>query len=276
VVARAAGISAWQFISPALIAALLVGIFATAVYNPISAILQEESKRLEAQIFGSSGRSGLQATTIGVWVRQRDDDGQQAILYAVASAEQGLRLGGVTVYAFDTEGHFKQRIEATTALLKEGAWLMTGVRIYGEDAPRVDSDSYELKTSLTTTQVRESFATPEAVPFWDLPFYINSAERAGLAAAGYRLQYQKLLARPFLLCAMVLLAASVSLRFFRFGGVQKMVMGGLLAGFSLYVLSKVTDDLSKAEVMPVVAAAWLPVFVGGFAGLVALLYQEDG
>jgi lipopolysaccharide export system permease protein len=25
-----------------------------------------------------------------------------------------------------------------------------------------------------------------------------------------------------------------------------------------------------------VAAAWLPVFVGGLTGLVALLYQEDG
>ena len=46
-------------------------------------------------------------------------------------------------------------------------------------------------------------------------------------AAGYRLQYQSLLSRPFLLTAMVLLAASVSLRFFRFGGVQKMVLGGI-------------------------------------------------
>ena len=47
------------------------------------------------------------------------------------------------------------------------------------------------------------------------------AEHAGLTAAGYRLQFQKLLARPFLLAAMVFLAAAVSLRFFRFGGVQK-------------------------------------------------------
>ena len=49
---------------------------------------------------------------------------------------------------------------------------------------------------------------------------------------------------------MVLLAAAFSLRFFRFGGVQKMVLGGVAAGFLLYVMSKVTDDLSKAELMP--------------------------
>ena len=120
--------------------------------------------------------------------------------------------------------------------------------------------------------MRESFATPESVPFWDLPSYIDSAERAGLGAAGYRLQYQRLIARPFLLCAMVLLASAVSLRFFRFGGVQKMVMSGILSGFLLYVLSKVTEDLSKAELMPPIAAAWLPVMVGMFTGFVALLY----
>jgi lipopolysaccharide export system permease protein len=101
-------------------------------------------------------------------------------------------------------------------------------------------------------------------------------EHAGLGAAGYRLQFQKLIARPFLMMAMVFLAAAVSLRFFRFGGVQKMVLSGVAAGFLLYVLSKVTEDLSKAELMHSVAAAWLPVLAGGLTGFLALLYQEDG
>ena len=66
----------------------------------------------------------------------------------------------------------------------------------------------------------------------------------------------------------------MSLRFFRFGGVQKMVLSGV--GGLFYVLSKVTEDLSKAELMHPIAAAWLPVCVGGLAGFLALLYQEDG
>jgi lipopolysaccharide export system permease protein len=114
------------------------------------------------------------------------------------------------------------------------------------------------------------------VSFWQLPTYIRSSESSGFATAGYRLQYHKLIAQPFLLAAMVMLAASVSLRFFRMGGVQKMVLSGVGAGFLLYVLSKVTEDLSKAELMHPIAAAWLPVFVGGLTGFLALLYQEDG
>jgi lipopolysaccharide export system permease protein len=133
-----------------------------------------------------------------------------------------------------------------------------------------------LATSLTPAEVRNSFSTPETVSFWQLPSYIRSSESSGFATAGYRLQYQKLIAQPFLLAAMVMLAAAVSLRFFRFGGVQKMVLSGVGSGFLLYVLSKVTVDLSKAELMHPITAAWLPVCVGGLTGFLALLYQEDG
>jgi len=75
---------------------------------------------------------------------------------------------------------------------------------------------------------------------------------------------------------LVLLAASVSLRFFRFGGVQKMVLSGVSAGFLLFVLSKITDDMSKSELISPLVAAWTPVLVGGLTGFVVLLFQEDG
>lgn len=275
VVARSAGMSAWQFTAPALLVALVLGAFATTVYNPVAAMLNEQSKRLELQIFGGRPQSGLQATGSGFWLRQKSSDGQ-SILHALTVSEQGMRLGAVTAFTFNPDGVYQQRIEAKTAALGDGNWRLEGARVFGADTPSTERVSYELKTSLTPAQVRESFATPESVPFWELPAYIDTAERSGLGAAGYRLQYQKLIARPFLMAAMVMLAAAVSLRFFRFGGVQKMVMSGILSGFLLYVLSKVTEDLSKADIMPALAAAWLPVLVGALTGFVALLYQEDG
>ncbi|MCF8478044.1 MAG: LPS export ABC transporter permease LptG [Pseudolabrys sp.] len=273
VVARSAGMSAWQFVSPALIVAFLLGVFATTVYNPISAVMQERSKRYEAELFGHNdaqrGGGGP------FWASQRNAEGQ-AIINAKSSRDQGVSLYGVTVFTFDNGGHFKRRIEARAAVLSPGVWRLLDARIYSLATLPIDQAEYHVKTSLTPEQVRERFATPETVPFWELPLYIKIAEHAGLVAAGYRFQFQKLLARPFLLVAMVLLAAAVSLRFFRFGGVQKMVLSGVASGFLLYILSKVTEDLSKAELMHPVAAAWLPVLAGGLTGFIALLYQEDG
>jgi lipopolysaccharide export system permease protein len=274
VIARAAGVSAWQFVAPALAVSLVFGTLATTIYNPISAVLHERSKRLEAKMLGEAP-TALQESTSGFWVRQKSDDGA-AIINAKSSREQGSTLGNVSVYTFDSEGHFQQRIEAVSATLENGYWQLDDARIYSTSSPPVIESAYRLPTNLTLEQVRESFATPETVPFWQLPTYIDRADRAGLAAAGYRLQYQELISRPFLLAAMVLLAAAVSLRFFRFGGVQKMVLSGVSAGFLLFVLQKITEDMSKAELLSPLAAAWIPVLVGGLTGSVVLLYQEDG
>jgi lipopolysaccharide export system permease protein len=274
VVSRAAGMSAWQFTAPAVIIALAVGIFATAVYNPAAALLHERSKRLEAEISGDF-RTVLQQTVNGFWVRQRSSDGQ-SIINAGASRGQGVMLSKVTAFVFDRDGRFLERVEASSAVLQPGHWQLDEARVYAPGAAPDDRASYQLVTSLTPAQVRETFSTPETVPFWQLPDFIEMAELSGLTASGYRLQYQKLLARPFLLAGMVLLAAAFSLRFFRFGGVHIMVLGGVASGFVLFVMSKVFDDLSNADLVPPMLAAWLPAMVGGLTGFVALLYQEDG
>jgi lipopolysaccharide export system permease protein len=271
VVARSAGMSAWQFIAPAVAVALLLGAVATTVYNPLSAAMREYSKQLEADLFGQRARPGQGS----FWVRQRDGE-RQSILNAASSREQGRILDVVTAFTFDAASSFQERIEAKSAELQPGHWQLTDATIYTVGAPPRQHPSYRLNTNLSLEQVRESFATPETVSFWGLQQYIELAEQAGLGAAGYKLQYQLLLARPFLLTAMVLLAASVSLRFFRFGGVTRMILSGVIAGFLLYVLSKVTEDMSKAALIHPVAAAWLPVLAGGLTGFVALLHLEDG
>ena len=273
VVARAACISAWQFIAPAVAIALLIGIATTTVYNPISANLREQSTRLEADLSGRDG--GFRNAGRDFWLRQRSDDGV-AVINAKSSRQQGLQLGGVSIFRFDPAGHFRDRIEAKSATLENGYWRLEEARFYASGVAATERESFRLRTTLTPVQVGESFATPETVPFWQLSSYIDLAENAGLAAGGYRLQYYQLLAQPFYLVAMVLLAASVSLRFFRFGGVQKIVLGGIGAGFLLYVLAKITGDLSKAGLLAPMAAAALPPAVGGITGLIALLYQEDG
>jgi lipopolysaccharide export system permease protein len=274
VVARGAGISVWQIIAPALVVALGLGAFGTLVYNPVSANLREFSKRIEAQIFGQF-QTALDSYDSGYWVRQRGNDGE-SIMNALQSQEQGLKLNSIIAFTFSPAGEFRERIEAKSAELKPGAWQLTEARVYAPNVLPQDFETYSLSTKLTREQVAESFAAPDTVGFWHLPTYIRFAEDSGLAAAGYRLQYQVLLARPFLQAAMVLLAASFSLRAFRFGGVPQRILLGIAAGFSIYVLSKVTEDLSKAELLYPLLAAWLPIAAGGLFGFLILLHEEDG
>ncbi len=271
VVARAAGVSVWQFLAPAVIGALGLGIFATSVFNPASALMHERANEIETSIF--KGR--ISSTDTSMWIRQKSKDGQ-SILRAETSSEMGLKLGTVSAYVFDPAGRFIERVDAEQARMQDGAWRLEKAVV---TAPAVDpklTEIYLLATNLAPRQVVQSFVEPDSVPFWSLPRVVADTDGAGLDAVGYRLRFQSLLALPFLLVAMVLIAASFSLKLSRMGGVGVLVLGGVGAGFVLYVASKLVSDLGGAGVLSAPVAAWSPAVVANMLGALTLLNREDG
>jgi lipopolysaccharide export system permease protein len=183
---------------------------------------------------------------------------------------------GVTVYAFDQAGTFSHRVEAKEATLHEGFWELKEARILSATEEPQSHDRYLIASTLKPSEVRQSFIDPDAVPFWDLKETINRMEQADINTTTYQLHYDLLLARPLLFIAMVFVAASVSLRFFRFGGVAMMVLGGVAAGFMLYVATELMAELGASGIISSLVAAWFPAVVGSLLGTLALLYQEDG
>ena len=272
VVARAAGISAWQFLQPGVFVALSLGAVSIGVYNPLSAVMKQRSTEIEAKIFAKSPKAG---SGKDLWLRQKSIDGQ-AIIRAETAIEGTTTLAGVSVFTFDGLGSFAAQIEAARAILHDGWWELQDARVLAKDEPPESYDTYLIASTLDRAQVRQRFTPPESVPFWQLPDTIARTEKAGLDATRYRLQYDVLTARPLLFLAMVLVAATVSLRFFRFGGVGKLVLGGVAAGFLLYVVRQVTEGLGASGLLAPAVAAWFPAVVGSLLGTLTLLYQEDG
>lgn len=271
VVARAAGISAWQFLQPGLFVALLIGVASVTAYNPLSAHLKQRAAALETKIFSRSNQGAGKT----IWLRQKSQDGY-AVFRANGSRNDAAALVGVTVYTFDLEGAFTHRIEAREAMLHEGFWELREARVLSATDEPETHERYLIASHLQPSQLRQSFIDPDSVPFWQLRETIDRMERAALNTTAYRLHYDILLARPLLFIAMVFVAASVSLRFFRFGGVAMMVLGGVAAGFMLYVATELMAELGASGIISSIVAAWFPAVVGSLLGTLALLYQEDG
>src|SRR6185437_1714402 len=57
VIARSAGVSAWQFIGPAVAAAFIVAPFAVTVFNPLASVLHARYDSLEARILQTSANN---------------------------------------------------------------------------------------------------------------------------------------------------------------------------------------------------------------------------
>ena len=182
----------------------------------------------------------------------------------------------VQVFSFGPDGAFVERVDAETATLEVGYWRLTDAKVVTPGFDTLSTGVYLLATTLTRSDIAQAFVAPETVSFWALPQLAELTRRAGLDPTAYNLRYQELLALPLMLAAMVVVAACFSLRFFRMGGVQKMVSGGVAAGFVLYVATKLVNDLGAAGFFSVTVAGWSPAVVGCLFGVYVLLHQEDG
>lgn len=274
VVLRAAGISVWQFTLPAMVVAFLLGWLFVLLYNPIAAVARAQAEQLYATAFGKD-ESLLKTKKAGAWLREDGTDGP-SVVHALQVLNQGLELTGVTVFQYDRDHALTERIEAKRAVLRDGRWELEDAWVSAVGQEPEFYKRYLLSTYLTPTQVRDSLGTVFSISFWDLPNFIQIAERAGLPATQYRVQYHLLLSRPFLLVTMVLIAATCSLKGFRFGNVQINAIFGVAAGFGFFVFSEISRNFAMAGLTSAAAAAWVPVIIAASLALTVLLYKEDG
>jgi lipopolysaccharide export system permease protein len=274
IVMRAGGMSVWQFLRPGVEVALVLGVAAVALYNPLAAAARSQAERLIAEAFGREA-SLLASSGEGSWLRQDGVDGQ-SVMSAKAIADQGLSLVGVVVFQFDAQGRFAERIDADRATLADGYWeLHKGIVSRPGREPEA-FDTFTISTYLTRERVGEALGSEIAVSLWQLPSLIEVAERAGLSASRYKMQYALLLSRPMLLMAMVILAATVSLRSFRSGGTQTMVITGMVGGIGFFLLTEVSRQIGIAGLVSPTTAVWVPIGLAWLVSLTVLLHQEDG
>ena len=273
VIARSAGISAWQFLLPCCVGALLFGLFTIGVLNPLAAHALSRSEAIENEF--RAGRSNSVNAFSAPWLRQKTED-SDTIIGARAVLNQGMELADVTFFSLDKDGDIVERRDAARAYLRDGYWELHDVRIIrdGNQLPPVETD--RVPTNLKPEFVQERLARPETIPFYELPGKIEVAQSFGLKAATFATQFHTLMALPLLLVAMTLIAATVSMRFQRMGQSATMILGGVLAGFLLYVVSVLVKAFGNAGFVPPFVVAWIPVVVAMFFGVTFLLYKEDG
>ncbi len=283
VIARASGISVWQFMAPVFLVALLIGSFFMMAFNPMSSAMITRFENLEGKYI-TNRPSVLAVSPSGLWVRQVESVNAtfnkkpigEYIIHAKRISQQDMSLSQVIIFIFGEEKQFLGRIDAPTAKLEEGYWDVTRPMVSAPGLASQTMSSYQLTTELSISQIQESYASPKTLSFWELPKFISVLEKAGFSALRHKLHFQTLLSLPFILGSMVLIAAIFSLRQHRRGRVGLMITGGILSGFLFYFISNLVYALGFSGSLPVTLAAWTPPLISSMIGMAALLHLEDG
>lgn len=274
-IVRAAGLSVWQFMMPALVFALALGIVASVIYNPLSTMARNLSSEILVGSRASVMTTLLSGSATPSWTRQRTGDGN-AVLHTEGVSDGGRTILQPVFWVFGADGMLAERVEARIGQIEPGRWNLSEVTVTQSSGVPKHHDRYFLPTALTAEQVAGGLGSPDSISFWQLPDAIAQARASSLPANRFSLQYQSLLARPLLLASMVLIAATVSLGFARYGGGEKMILGGVVAGFVLYVVIEVARSLGSEGLVSPVLAAWAPSVVAILLGSTVLLFREDG
>ncbi len=281
VVTRATGRSGLRALVAPVTLALMIGILAVALLNPIAAATSEEFERL-SDAYRDDGSSALSISREGLWLRQSSDNGQSVIHARGTSNGDALGLDDVTIITFSGGGKPNQQIVAERAELTNGTWVLTDAKLWplrddlNPETNAVSHERLELPTTLTRERILDTLGKQDSVSVYDLPKLIRDLGEAGFSTKQYEVWLHVQLARPLFLVAMVLIGAAFTMRHVRFGGTGVAVLTAVLLGFAIYFVRNFAQILGENGQLPIYVAAWAPPFAAILLSLGLLLHAEDG
>ena len=121
VVARSAGLSAWEFLAPVLIVTILIGVIKITVYSSFASAMMFRYEQLENKYFP---RKFSLATLSGkgLWLRQKVKNGHY-LLHSPKIISPNMVLEPVTIFKFVNGDNFSSRIDRISTVISE-----TGLR----------------------------------------------------------------------------------------------------------------------------------------------------
>jgi lipopolysaccharide export system permease protein len=277
VVLRAVGVSAWEFLTPAILVAIAIAVVKITIINPIGSAFSTRYEEMDNTLLRGK-TSTIDLSAGGFWLRQSGPD-SYTIVHAASVDSTSWRLNNVSIYFLTENDELTGRLDAPEAALVEPNWVVRNGAFNRPDEPdqppRFIAETL-IPTDMTPAKIQEIFASPKSHSFWTIQHYIDSMEATGISAVRLRLQYLGLLADPFLFSGLILLSAAAALRQTRRGGTLFVIATGVVAAFSLFFLGNATRALGVSETIPVALAAWTPAGLSLLGGVAALLYLEDG
>lgn len=274
---RAAGVSAWQYLRPALMTSLVFGGLWVFVGNPLAADALDHHDTLREAAEGVD-RSGDR-----IWLREGSDT-RRAVIMAERFEPTGRRLINVTYFAFDREGgidRFERRIDANSAQwLPTGHFQLSAVREWVDDEYKDAVETLALPTNLTERDLLER-ADPQRraerlPPVWELPSLIAQQSEVGFSTLLPEMKFWRLSALPVLLIGMTLIGACVSMRLSREGGTWCLVLAGAAIGFGVFFSTVFVEAFGEVGMIPPLIAAWTVPILTVLLGTTYLARLEDG
>ena len=273
IIMRTSGLTIRKIILPILMVSIILGLFFVIIFSPLISATQKKILSIEANVLGKPINSIL-VTNSGFWVKQGNFDGND-IIYAKSLNSNTMQFNDVIVFKFNKEYEVKKKIKAESSELHESYWLLKNTEVINDIGEVSIISNIKIPTSITKSQIKEGFSSPDSLSLWSLIPFIKMFESAGFSAKKHRYHLYKLFSFPFLLAAMSLLGVSFNLNNFARKKTNLIFLMGIIAGFFIFYITKIINALSLAGKMPLFFGSILPIILPLFLAIALIIHADE-
>ncbi|MCL2629143.1 MAG: LptF/LptG family permease [Alphaproteobacteria bacterium] len=260
IILQSAGLSPLRILRPIALSAMVIGILATAVLNPLSI-------NFNRHIHGIAGRTNMVDGRI--WLVENAEDSKTIIRSdRMDINNEAAYFANATVLVQSMDGRELLRVETPVLTLREGGLSATRATLFNKDGVPKETRNWNIPSKVTIRNLEERYLKASEISFWDLPEFIQSLDRMGMNNRPHIVQLLGLVFMPLTLMSMVALGMAFSQtksrRFHSFG--LKISMG-VLASFILYFTLNLFANIGSAGLIPAWVAVAMPPLAIAFLSL---------
>tara|TARA_Y100000590_G_C15697811_1_gene1005804 strand:+ start:1276 stop:2271 length:996 start_codon:yes stop_codon:yes gene_type:complete len=259
-------------IIPSIISIIIGIIFVTSI-NPITTIFIKKYEMIKGE-YERDKDYLASITKNGIWIKEKFYEKNSIIR---ASNLEGNNLVTVSIYEFDNDNNFIQRIEAKSADISSSIWILKNPKMLDESGITLSEnlDNLTYSSLYDLKKIKSLYSNIDTISFWKINNEIKLLEERGYSTKQMETKLQRSLAFPFFLLSMVLLSGVFTLGIsFKENNVFYIFLT-IITCVLIYFFNDFSSALGETEKLSVEIAVWMPILIIFIFSTVGMIYANQ-
>jgi len=251
----------------------VLGIFFITSINPLTSALVKKYESIRGSY--EKEHDYLAAVTEnGIWIKEKKFNQSYIVR---ASNLNGQLLMNLTIYEFDINNNFINRIEAETANISSLKWKLKNAKIINAEGELIGKNINNITylSMYDVKKIKSLYSNLDTVSFWKLESEIQLLEDRGYSTNEMRSKLQRSLAFPLFLLSMVFLSGVFTLGMKFKEKNWPYVFIAVIASVIIFYFNDFSAALGKTGKLPIEVSVWMPIIIIFIFGAIGLIHANQ-
>ena len=270
---KISGMSNFSVILIPGIISILIGMFFITLMSPVTSISLEKYETIKGSY--DKDKDYLAAITKNaIWIKEIKNNKNNIIK---ASNLNEKNLMDLTIYQFDLEYNFIQRIEAEYAKIDTQAWTLKNVNILDHNGNFISKNLEEIiyNSTYDLEKIKTLYSNLDTVSFWNISSEIKLLKERGYSTKEMETKLHRSLSFPFFLLSMVFLSGVFTLGTSFKENNLTYIFVTIVSCILVYFINDFSAARGKTESLSVGIAVWMPVLIIFIFSTMGMIYANQ-